>query len=197
MLRWSFASLAIATVAAGAQARNFGEAGGYEVVAIESTSEKGGDGACVMAEDDFEGPGSTRLRLFRYLENPDLIWVTVSNYNWTAKKDQQYQLRYEFDEVEYEREAFGIEDSIHKGFAAGFPYTDFMKHMARSSRLHIYMGDTLVDKLSMDGSAAGAALFSRCWTYLQADERAKARERARWQDIPKDPFAKPKQESEK
>jgi TonB family protein len=180
-------SLALATSAV---AKDFGEHGGYEVVALESTSETD-PAACVMAEDDFEGPGGTRLRLFRYANHPELVAVTVDNYNWTAKNDEKYELSYRFDKYYYDRTASGTVDGNYHGFVAVFPYSDFMDTLAKSGHLHIYTGDTIVDKLSLEGSAAGRAAFERCWTYLIADEKAKARERARWQDIPKDPFSGP------
>jgi hypothetical protein len=176
--------------AAPANARNFGEHGGYEVVAIESTSETD-RGGCVMAEDDFEGPGGTRLRLFRFLKDPTLIAVSVENYNWTSKKDEEYELKYQFDAYYYDRTARGTVDGIYHGFTVVFPYDDFSKTFAASNHLHIYRGDTVVDKLSLNGSAAGLAAFERCWNYVVADDAALARERARWKDIPKDPFSKP------
>jgi hypothetical protein len=185
------------SAAAAAGAKDFGEHGGYEVVALEGTSDAD-HGGCVMAEDDFEGPGGTRLRLFRYVVQPDLIAVIVDNYNWTAKEGDKYELSYQFDEYSYDRTANGTVDGIHHGFVALFPYTDFMGIFAKSTYLHIYMGDTTVDKLSLDGSAAGRAAFERCWSYAVADDKAKTRERNRWKDIPKDPIggdAKPDQGS--
>ena len=141
-----------------------------------------------MAEDDFEGPGGTRLRLFRYVAHPDMVAVTLDNYNWTTKDEEEYELKYQFDEYYYDRTATGTVDGIHHGFVAFFPYTDFMDTFAKSTYLHVYKGDTAVDKLSLEGSAAGRAAFERCWTYAVADDNAKTRERNRWKDIPKDPF---------
>lgn len=180
-------ALSVASAPAFSQDRDFGEHGGYQVFAFEGTSETD-QGGCAMAEDDFEGPGGSRLRVYRYVARPDQVAVTVDNYNWSIVKDRDYKVRYDFDEYYYEREATGTVNGIHKGLLAGFPASQFLSTFAKSSRIHIYMGDTVVDKLSLDGSAAGAAAFARCWTYIQADARAKARERARWDSIPKDPF---------
>lgn len=191
--RWgqgSCAALLLAAMASQTVAKDFGEHGGYQVVAVEGTS-KADRGACVMAEDDFEGPGSTRLRLFRYLERPELLAVTVENYNWTAKEGEDYDLSYQFDKFYYDRTAKGEVDGIYHGFTAIFPYSDFIGTFSKSTYLHVYKGDTVVDKLSLSGSAAGRAAFDRCWAYVVADDKAQARERARWDDIPKDPFSGP------
>lgn len=172
-----------------AAAKDFGEHGGYEVAGFEGTSETN-RGGCVMAEDDFEGPGGTRLRIFRYVQYPELVAVKVENYNWSAKEKEEYELTYQFGGgYYYDRTATGVVDSIYRGFLALFPYEDFMTTFAKSTFLHIYRGDTVVDKLSLKGSAAGRVAFDRCWSYVVAADAAKARERARWKDIPKDPFA--------
>jgi len=184
------AALALACVASPGSAKDFGEHGGYEVVAIEGTSETD-RGGCVMAEDDFEGPGGTRLRMFRYVAHPDMVAVIVDNYNWTSKEGEGYELSYQFDRFYYDRTAKGVVDGIHHGFVAAFPYSDFMDTFVKSHYLHIYKEKTVVDKLSLEGSAAGRAAFDRCWAYIVADDKAQARERARWQDIPEDPFASP------
>jgi hypothetical protein len=63
-----------------------------------------------------------------------------------------------------------------------------MDTFAKSTYLHIYRGDVVVDKLSLEGSAAGRAAFERCWSYAVADDKAKTGERNRWKYIPKDPF---------
>lgn len=81
------------------------------------------------------------------------------------------------------------DDTIHKGFLSGFPADEFLSTFAGSKSLHIYMGDTVVDKLSLSGSAAGMALFKRCWIWVTGTERAAQAERDRFRDIPRDPFA--------
>ena len=189
-MRVSMMAATFLALASAAVAKDFGEHGGYQVVAIEGTSPED-RGGCVMAEDDFEGPGGTRLRLFRYVKEPDLIAVIIDNYNWTSKNDEEYELEYRFDKYFYARTGIGTVDGIHHGFMAIFPFSDFAETFAKSSRLHVYRGDTVVDKLLLDGSAEGLSAFDRCWRYVLADDAAKARERARWKDIPKDPFAVP------
>ena len=52
------------------------------------------------------------------------------------------------------------------------------------------MEGSIVDHLSLKGSAAGVSLFNRCWTWLMATERRAEAERARYKDIPRDPFNK-------
>jgi TonB family protein len=171
-------------------ARSFGEHGGYDVAARESASLKD-RGFCIMREE-FEGPGDTRLDLIRKVDDPEFIYVALSNYNWSAKKNAEYpDFEYRFNDSFYERTVFGLEDGIHKGFLAAFPYSDFMPTFAKSKSLHVYRKETVVDKLTLAGSAAAKAAFERCWTYLVADDQAKQREWNRWNHIPRDPFSTP------
>lgn len=187
MTKRGFSLILVIALAGAASAKDFGEHGGYQVVALPGTSEEK-QGACVMAEDDFEGPGGTRLRLYRYVKEPGAVAVIIDNYNWTSKENEEYDLKYDFGEYFYNRKAGGTVDGIHHGFVAAFPYDEFMETFTKSKRLHVYRGDIVVDRLSLDGSAAGGAAFERCFAYVVADDRAKARERARWKSIPKDPF---------
>lgn len=182
-------TLAALLSAGPAAAREFGDHGGYDVAAVESTSETD-KGFCAMAEDDFEGPGGSRLRIYRYLDSPDAVIVTVDNYNWSTKQDQRYEVSYDLGEFSYERKAKGFVDSIHKGLMAAFPADDFLPIFAKSDFLILWMDDDIVDKLSLEGTTAATAAFAKCWAYLQADEREKQRERDRWKTIPKDPFVK-------
>ncbi len=185
--RSSLLASAILISSAG-HARNFGEHGGYDVIASESVSLKN-RGYCLMREE-FEGPGDTRLDLMRKVDDPEFIYVALANYNWSAKKNAEYRdFEYRFNESFYERTVLGLEDGIHKGFVAAFPYSDFMPSFAKSKSLHVYRKDTVVDKLTLAGSAAAKAAFERCWSYLVADDQAKQREWTRWDHIPRDPFS--------
>ncbi|MBD3746918.1 MAG: hypothetical protein IE932_11975 [Sphingopyxis terrae] len=173
-----------------AQTRDFGTAGGFEVGGQASTRDKAG--SCI-ATFDYAGPGSTKTTIFRSAEADDasIVWFNVVNFEWSAKEKDTYELQYWFDDEYYDRTAVGVKmDYIYNGFMTGFPADEFLETYAKASSLHIYMGDTVVDKLSLTGSSAGVALFNRCWTWLQGTERAAQKERDRYKDIPRDPFAK-------
>lgn len=146
-----------------------------------------------MATFAYEGPGSTKTTIIRQAkgDSQSIVYFSVVNFEWSAKEKEIYALRYAFNDGVYERDAFGIkQDSIYKGFMAGFPADEFIDTYAKSSSLHIYMGDNVVDKLSLSGSAAGMALFNRCWAWVLGTERAAQAERDRYSGIPRDPFAK-------
>jgi protein TonB len=187
MKLWGVAfALAVMSVAP-CQARSFGTAGGFDIVAKESDPDKANSGYCGMLEE-YEGAGETRLILFRYLDKPDLVAVLIDNYNWSVKKDEEYRVEYILADSYYERTALGTEDSIHKGLIAFFPASDFLPRFARSGSLKVRKGDVMVDSLSLKGSGVAVDAFHRCWAYLRGDESAKQRERDRFAHIPKDPF---------
>lgn len=173
-----------------AETRDFGSAGGFEVGGWSSTRDE--PGACI-ATFEYEGPGSTKTTLVRRAnaDQQALVYLTVVNHEWSAKEKETYQLQYVVGDSVYERNAVGIKnDYIYKGFLTGFPADEFLNAYAKASFLHIYLGDTVVDKLSLTGSTAGVALLNRCWSWLLDTERAAQAERDRYKGIPRDPFAK-------
>lgn len=176
---------ALATPANG---KSFGEHGGYLVVASESSSPKD-LGFCVMTEE-FEGPGETRLAVLRNIENPDMILLSVENYNWTTKKGLLYkQTKYSFGTFYYERDAVGTTDAHYHGLVAAFPAVELLATFASSKSLDISRDKVIIDQLTLAGSQLAKNAFSRCWAYLLADHKAKQREWNRFNHIPKNPFA--------
>lgn len=176
--------------AAFAQTRDFGSAGGFQVAGKASTRDE--PGGCI-ALFEYDGPGSTKTTLFRTVkpDHESIVWLTVVNFEWSAKEGETYELSYVFDDGTYDRSAYGVKnDVIYKGFMAGFPADEFLPTYAKSASLNIYMGDTVVDKLKLTGSTAGVALFNRCWTWVLGTERAAQAERDRFKGIPRDPFSK-------
>jgi hypothetical protein len=168
----------------------FGSAGGYDVAGIASTRDEAG--AC-MAEFSYEGPGNTKTTLFRTVnsERRDLVTLFVVNTEWSAEEGITYNLDYVFNDGTYNREAGGVrKEGIYKGFLASFPSEEFLSTFAKSSYLHIYKEQTVVDKLSLSGSSAGIALFKNCWIWLMTTERAAKVERDKFKNIPRDPFKK-------
>lgn len=172
-----------------AKMRLFGTAGGYEVAGQASTRDE--QGGCI-ATYEYDGQGSTKTTIFRTLKPDvsDVVWLTVVNFEWSAKENQMFALKYSFDQGEYDRDAKGVvRDTIYKGFMSGFPAEEFLSVFARSNSLHITFGDKVVDRLKLDGSTEGIALFKKCWDWAVGTERAAQAERARFRGIPRDPFA--------
>lgn len=182
-----FALMAVAATPSFAEDKYFGEHGGYQVAGFTSTSDRAA--GCIMTEE-FEGPGDTRVHIVRNADTPENVWMTVENYNWTTKKDAEYEnVSYQFDDGAYDRTALGTVSSIYHGLLAGFPRKDFLDTFSKATYLHIYREKTLVDKLNMSGSAAARSAFDRCWSWMKIADAAVVKERNRYNHIPKDPFA--------
>lgn len=139
--------------------------------------------------DTYQGHGSTQLTL---LLRPDGTSVLgVSNYNWSTVERQSYELSYIVNGREFSGgQSIGYRDGLRKGFVTGMPAA-FLDHFAAGSGLRIYNGETLVDDLSLDGTAAAVATLRRCVAVVRAELAAAERERQRLQHIPRDPFAAP------
>lgn len=173
----------------GAQTRDFGSAGDFDVAGKASTRDE--PGLCI-ATFEYEGPGSTKTTVMRRPdpEDRDLVFLTITNYEWSAEAGKSYDLEYVFGDKFYARSALGVKvDYIYKGFIAAFPADEFLQNYAKSESLHIFLGEAVVDKLSLKGSSAGIALFNKCWSWLLGTERAAEAERKKFEDIPRDPFA--------
>jgi hypothetical protein len=178
-------SLVVATPVA---ARDFGTYGGFTVGSTEADPETAEGGFCGMMKDGYEGAGSSRLMVFRYLKYPDSVAAVVDNYNWSTVKDKEYEVKYHLGGYYYERTAIGTEDSIRKGLMAIFPASDFLPTFAKADGFKVTMNDITVDNLSLTGSGAAVDAFNRCWQYIRADQAVKQARRDRFKHIPKDPF---------
>lgn len=164
-----------------AQAADWGqEVGGWSV---GRTGDK-----CVMTME-FEGEGATQLTLL-IADDADNTYLSVDNYRWSAKKDQEYELAFSLGEWVYTKKAIGLSSLSRPGFIT-MVNAEFLADFAKASGLRITMGEVLVDNLSLTGSAAGLAVLTRCRTQLARDLAEQRRERERLAHIPADPFASP------
>lgn len=136
---------------------------------------------------EYEGDGSTQLMILGTGINEPLIQIT--NYNWSAKHGERYDLQYHMGNHYYEIPSAGIEASDNrKGFVT-YLSASFIIDFAKSSGLTLKIGDKLVDDLSLAGSGAAIARFNACRRAVKAEiAKAKADEE-RLKYIPKDPFA--------
>ncbi|QAY80494.1 energy transducer TonB (plasmid) [Sphingosinicella sp. BN140058] len=116
----------------------------------------------------------------------------ISNASWTIKKEEALDLVYSLNGYEYEKKAFGGDFSGRSGFITKFKAdSGFLDDLAKSTYLHIDKGEVAVDRLKMTGSAAALAQARRCLSHVKSLRAAEAREKARWADIPANPFAAP------
>lgn len=138
---------------------------------------------------EFEGPGETQVIYIKDLKEGGLM--SVSNRNWTSKKDEQYHVSFHLNGNSYGDGAnVGIEIAGKKGFLSRMS-EDFERDFGAGESLHVYLNDQIIDRLSLGGSAAGLESLRRCVNVVRREEAAAARERARWSDLPSNPFAEP------
>jgi len=183
-LRIGFAAGALAACCASSPvlARDWPTTGGWEIFE--------GDDYCGMALE-YDGKGDTVLSVGQKLDGDALVIVT--NYAWSAKKGEAYDLRfYVGDQVFSGGKSIGTGESYdRKGFITLFG-ADFFPAFSSGTSFKVYKGDTLVDSLSLVGSASASAMVSRCLAHVRGLRAAEERERKRFAHIPDDPFAEAK-----
>ncbi len=141
------------------------------------------NGACGMVID-YEGRPSTRLALA--IDSSGVPSLILLNESWTVKANEIYKLNFQLSFGSYSDHAtIGLEDgSLFTKFDNSFP-----DHFAKSTYLHIYKGDTVVERLSLKGSSAAVAEVRRCVAHIQREAEAINRDRRKFEDIPSNPFA--------
>lgn len=169
-----------------AQAREWPDAGGWSVFE--------GNEFCGISSE-YEGKGETQLMLLLGL-NGNVV-LSLKNSDWSPIQGQKYELDYYLNDKSYGGgEAVGAADGFKKGFLATFD-DDFAQDFAGGRSLSVYRGKTLVDQLSLRGTAAGMAMVRKYLAAVQADREAAAREKARFAHIADNPFAVEQTEDEK
>jgi periplasmic protein TonB len=178
---WGLAAFAMASLASSsALARDWPDAGGYEI--------HEGDEFCFLTAD-YKGPGESTLSLAIRRDGTPVLMVL--NYNWSAEKGEKYRdISFRLDGEEYgDGVATGAAISGKNGFMQPMN-PDFLPHFVKSTYLHVYKADKLIDRLDLEGSAAAVAVVRRCVAYVDGLRRAEERERKRYEDLPTDPFSK-------
>lgn len=84
--------------------------------------------------------------------------------------------------------AVGVVNAGQKGFVTGV-IDDFEAKFASGSTLYVYLGDKLIDQLSLEGTAAAVESMRRCNRIVSAELAEARRERERYAHLPEDPFA--------
>lgn len=174
----SLSVLSLLTLSTSAAARPWPVTAGWEIAEAE--------GGCGMRQQ-YDGPGETDFTYI--LETDGDILIGAVNTGWSTHVGQHYQLRYVLNGAAY---SGGNSVGVHIGYKSGFATrmaSDFAVDFSAAGTLYIYNGDTLVDQLSLEGSAAALSVLRRCVADVGAEMAAAERERQRWAHIPADPFA--------
>lgn len=181
---WAFGLAGLAALASPTcEARDWPETAGWEI------SE--GDDFCLM-HMEYEGPGDSSLAIGLYADGR--IIIANVNYSWSAENGRRYpEVSFELNGQRYTGTATGVDIVGKKGFAMKFG-EEILADVAAARAVHVYKDDTLVDRLRLDGSAAALGVTKRCLASVRAKQAAAERERRRWSDLPKDPFAADKPE---
>lgn len=184
--RAALAAIAILSAMSGSHARaqDFAfaeERGGWVIVDF--------DYGCVM-EMEYEGPGATSFSISKAYEDGQHL-VTVMNGNWSSKDGEAYTIVYAID-----REIYAGGDSIGTSYGGQRGFMSkvspgFAADLARGNTLRIYLGDTQIDQLGLEGTAVAIGRLNHCTSLKAAAVAAERREKARFDHLPKDPFAPP------
>lgn len=153
---------------------------GWQVGEIDGES-------CVMVSD-FEGKGETTLGVA--LRTDGQVYLSLTNYNWSAVPERAYDLAFALDGTSYSGgKSIGYQNSGKKGFITTFE-PDFLQHFAQSTYLKVSSADGVtIDDLDLAGSAAALVQMRRCVAHLKSVAAAEAKEKARLAHIPEDPFS--------
>ncbi|MBL4716958.1 MAG: energy transducer TonB [Erythrobacter sp.] len=154
-----------------------GEYGGWTV--FES------DDSCGLMME-FEGPGSTLFTLFKSVDGE--ISAMISNLEWSAQEGQKYEVTYSLNGKSYSGAVIGTRISGRGGFLGKFS-EKFGTDFAQGTTLHVYLGKQRIDQLSLDGTSVAIAAVNRCLPRVRAKIDAEAGEEARYEHLPRDPFA--------
>jgi TonB family protein len=141
---------------------------------------------CAMFQQ-YEGKGETQLTVGKSMDGHAIL--VLSNEGWSAREDQAYDLRYIVGGSTFEgAKSIGTAiDSSRHGFVASFE-ASFFGAFAKGSGLRVLMGETVVDSLDLQGSAAAMITVNRCVASIKAVIDAADKERRRFSHIADDPF---------
>lgn len=116
--------------------------------------------------------------------------ASLTNTAWNASKGEKYELSWDVNGNRYIGSAMGLGEQYfaRKGFAGKFD-AEFVNDVAAGSSLHVYRGDVVVDRLSLEGSGAAVSVASRCGQTVRANIAAVEREKQRFAHIADEPFA--------
>lgn len=174
----AIAGIIISTIAIPAQA-------GTIVHEVQGWSIIKEDVGCSM-QMEYEGPGSSRLMFGRTEEHG--IGVVITNYNWTAQKDESYDINFLINDTVYSGTGIGTSNGMWKGFVI-LMEEDFEQHLAQAPEIVVFLGQKKIDQLDLTGSSAAINAMNRCYAGVIREREAERAEKRKWNHLPKDPFA--------
>lgn len=172
-----FATLAIAQPA---EARDWPDAGGFTILEADEW--------CALTSE-YKGPGESTLTVV--IRRAGKPMVRVENYNWSAADGEKYEdISFRLNGKSYSGGmAMGTKNEGRSGFMMA-ANEEFLQDFAASSYFHVYKGEQIIDRLDLAGSAAAVAAARKCVAYVDGLRSAEEREKRKYEDLPKDPFAK-------
>ena len=158
---------------------SYGRVAGWEIVQD--------DQSCGIFME-YEGPGQTRFLFLKTVEGRSAI--SVENSGWSAVEGIPYDVGFVLNGSSYGGgKARGSDSSDgHRGFVSVVD-NNFERDLAKGSTLHIILQDKEIDRLSLRGTSAAIDLLNRCLNGVKSRIAAAEKEKRRWSDLPKDPFA--------
>lgn len=151
------------------------------------------DEGCVM-KMVYEGQGATSFIYVKTLELDSAFFV--SNYNWTPQDGEFYKITFDVDGDYYQGRGMGSYLDGRNGIF-GEMIPQFEKSLIKGDYIHIYLENTLIDKLTLGGSASAIAAVNTCYERLlkvevnrKKVEEERKKEEERWKHLPLNPFAK-------
>lgn len=146
----------------------------------------GSDGACA-AIIEYDGEGETQLILHKS-EGGD-ITLGLANYKWSSVPGAKYDVVIDLGPSRYSGgKSVGYKDGAKNGFITTFG-DGFEEEFSRAEKLTAYIGETLIDDLSLRGSSAAVQALQVCHAREVQAFRADQAEKAKLAHIPSDPFA--------
>ncbi|HEY9218117.1 MAG TPA: hypothetical protein VIO94_08710 [Phenylobacterium sp.] len=174
------AAIAAALIAAPAIAADWGDSGGWDVVQAPNY--------CTLMKA-YDSPGATELMLTLRVDGT--VGLSLTNTNWSARRDGRYEMSFAIDEAEFGGGAVvGFQASRgRRGVVTTMPPA-FLPKFAAGDRMLIYKDGETVEELSLEGSAGGLSRAKRCLADLRNGEIAPPPPvRARPSRPAPDPFA--------
>jgi TonB family protein len=135
----------------------------------------------------YNRPGQTDITFVKSVKG--WLVVQVINRSWTTREGAPYQINYQVNgRVLYGERSVGAADGVKKGYLTKLR-PDFEQALAAGHSLRLYIGDQLVEDLSLTGAAAAINAVNQCLEGLRANRTAAVTGKAPLAPMPTVPLA--------
>jgi periplasmic protein TonB len=118
----------------------------------------------------YNRPGQTDITFAKSVKG--WLVIQVIDRSWTTTAGAPYQIQYQINgRVLYGERSVGAADGVKKGYLTKLR-PDFEQALAAGHTLRLYIGDQLVDDLSLTGTAAAINAVNQCLEGLRANRTA-------------------------